>query len=931
MVNQPTAGVTTSWNINAGSAVVNGGISIGGTNTTSSRVAQIAVTTGSLTVMGSVTYASNANSVTEVISVTTGTITFNNALALSSGTLSVTGAGTINVNGGITYGGVNNPIFSTASGSNVNVEGDLSAGTTALTFNAGSNVIFTNVTTITPSSAITFGNVLIRPGVVVQLAGPIIVNGNFTMQLNSTFNPNSFDVILNGNLTMYGTFIPSTSTVTFHGSGSQTISGLPVPIFNNITIDNSSMNGITLAVDVNVNGTLTLTNGPFSIGAYTLTLNGAINRVNGGLVGGGSSNIVIGGVGSGTILPAVQVNSLIIDRVGGISLAGNVIVNGTLTLTSGTLSIGSNTLTINGAITGPDGSIVGGNLSNIMVGGTGLSTALPEVTLNNLTINRSAGVSLSGDLTINGILAFISGNITTGASKVWIGPSGSVTRVSGHVAGNLQKHIATGVNVSRRFEIGDADNYTPVEIIFTDVSSPGNLISSTTAGDHPDISNSGINPSRSVNRYWTISNDSVIFDQYSAKFNFVAGEIDPGAYTSNFVVERYTSPGWFETNLGTRTATSILTTGITSFGDFAIGEGKSHIITASAGTGGTITPSGNVGISYASNQKFLITPNFGYHVSDLLVDGIHQDSTTSFTFIKVMADHTIDVSFALNVYTITATAGVGGTINPSGEIHITHGADTTFTVATNIGYVFTDLLVDNISVGGQTSYKFSNVTYNHTINARFNRIPTAPLLLSPADGDTIVLYTIPHPVVFSWQTSSDADTADTLNYSINIKGPGLDVTVFGVVDTVVSLDIMPQLQISSTYEWSVNVTDGYSTVISADTFRFRTSTTISGVYDYTNDLPHEYALRQNYPNPFNPTTMIEYQLPMDSKVSLSVYDVLGRVVETLFDGVQQAGYQSLQWNAGGIASGIYFYRLKAIDAADPGHTYTNIKRMMLLK
>ncbi|MEK7668889.1 MAG: hypothetical protein AAB409_09590, partial [Gemmatimonadota bacterium] len=234
-LNQPTAGVTTSWNINAGSGVVNGDVAIGGTDLTSSRVSQIAVTTGSFTVMGSVTYASNASAATRVISVTTGTITLNNVLTLSSGTLSVTGAGTINFNGGLAFGGMNAPVLSTASGSNLNVGGNLTALTTALTLNAGSNVTLTDASTITPTAGMTFGNVQINPGVSILLGGSITVNGNFTLQLNSTFNHQSFSITLKGNLTTNGTFLPSTGTLKFIGSSSQTISGLTVPIFNNLT------------------------------------------------------------------------------------------------------------------------------------------------------------------------------------------------------------------------------------------------------------------------------------------------------------------------------------------------------------------------------------------------------------------------------------------------------------------------------------------------------------------------------------------------------------------------------------------------------------------------------------------------------------------------------------------------------------------------
>ena len=76
-------------------------------------------------------------------------------------------------------------------------------------------------------------------------------------------------------------------------------------------------------------------------------------------------------------------------------------------------------------------------------------------------------------------------------------------------------------------------------------------------------------------------------------------------------------------------------------------------------------------------------------------------------------------------------------------------------------------------------------------------------------------------------------------------------------------------------------------------------------------LPQRFVLQQNYPNPFNPSTTIAYQLPSRTHVTLRVFDVLGREVETLVNDMQEPGYKSLRFNATGLASGVYFYRLQA--------------------
>jgi flagellar hook assembly protein FlgD len=77
-------------------------------------------------------------------------------------------------------------------------------------------------------------------------------------------------------------------------------------------------------------------------------------------------------------------------------------------------------------------------------------------------------------------------------------------------------------------------------------------------------------------------------------------------------------------------------------------------------------------------------------------------------------------------------------------------------------------------------------------------------------------------------------------------------------------------------------------------------------------IPDEVKLRPNYPNPFRRTTTIEYSLPSAQDVRLVVYDVLGRRVETIVDGRQEAGFHTLQWDGGrSLASGMYFARLVA--------------------
>jgi hypothetical protein len=90
------------------------------------------------------------------------------------------------------------------------------------------------------------------------------------------------------------------------------------------------------------------------------------------------------------------------------------------------------------------------------------------------------------------------------------------------------------------------------------------------------------------------------------------------------------------------------------------------------------------------------------------------------------------------------------------------------------------------------------------------------------------------------------------------------------------------------------------------------------------DTPTEYLVEQNYPNPFNPSTEIRYQIPENGHVKLEIFDILGNLVTTLVDQEMNAGYHSYNWNAIGISSGVYIYRITS-------GKFIATKKLMLMK
>ncbi|MCX6162106.1 MAG: T9SS type A sorting domain-containing protein [Ignavibacteriae bacterium] len=108
------------------------------------------------------------------------------------------------------------------------------------------------------------------------------------------------------------------------------------------------------------------------------------------------------------------------------------------------------------------------------------------------------------------------------------------------------------------------------------------------------------------------------------------------------------------------------------------------------------------------------------------------------------------------------------------------------------------------------------------------------------------------------------------------------------------------------------------------TFKARFGDLVIAVQQIGSETPESFMLKQNYPNPFNPVTNITYALPKSSRVTLAVYDVLGNLVETLFEGNQNTGIYITQFDGSMLASGIYFYKLET-------ESFRDVKRMILVK
>jgi hypothetical protein len=192
-------------------------------------------------------------------------------------------------------------------------------------------------------------------------------------------------------------------------------------------------------------------------------------------------------------------------------------------------------------------------------------------------------------------------------------------------------------------------------------------------------------------------------------------------------------------------------------------------------------------------------------------------------------------------------------------------------------------------------------------------IPASPLLVGPPKGAT----NVPSSFVSRWRKSPGARSyhlqlADNITFQYPILN---DSTITDTLRQVGPLSNETQyycrVRAKGTSSWS-------SFCISAN-FLTNASTFVTDV-----PKPKAIALDQNYPNPFNPATIISFDLPSSSFVTLKVFDLLGREVTSLVSEQLSAGYHSRQWNGAAMPSGVYFYRLQV-------GSFTDTRKLLLLK
>jgi VCBS repeat-containing protein len=161
-------------------------------------------------------------------------------------------------------------------------------------------------------------------------------------------------------------------------------------------------------------------------------------------------------------------------------------------------------------------------------------------------------------------------------------------------------------------------------------------------------------------------------------------------------------------------------------------------LTATANLNGSITPSGQMQVNKGHDQTFVILPNDGYTIADVIVDQVSQGPVDRFTFWDIQTDHDISASFMMRPrHTIVATADEGGIITPSGTLAFLEGDYPEFIIIPSTEYKITDVQVNETSIGPVTNYIFPDLQADAAIHVLFEILPKYTIQATSNTGGTI--------------------------------------------------------------------------------------------------------------------------------------------------------------------------------------------------
>jgi hypothetical protein len=563
---------------------LNGDLNNGGT---------VSGTTGGVIIAGTASQSIGSFTTTGIVSMTktAGTATFTGGV--SGGGLTINGiGGTLDLGPGLvhTFTGAWTRTNGTLLGntSTLNIGG--SASGTGGTFTAGTGTVNYNAAGAQTIAGVTYNNLTLNGSGIKTLGAATVTNGSLMVGSGVTLSMSTYLLTLNGDLNNGGTVSGTTGGVTIAGTASQSIGSFTTTGIVSMTKTAGtatftgsvnggaftlSGNGGTLNLDAGTTGlthtftgTFTRTNGILNCSLSTLNLNGTTSGA-GGTFNAGAGTVTYGGTAVQTI---TNVNYYNLGFSG--TRTGNITINGAVGI-AGTLTNAASFSSGNFVLTG----------STFTFNGTAAQTviSLNSVTYPTLTVNNPNGVTLGSNITVTSALTLTSGIITTGSNTLiaYTGTTNAtVTRTSGYVYGKLQKYVATG-SPTITFEVGtaNANDYTPAKIVFSSVTTAGNLTVTSTSGEEPHYSNWPISQTAYVNVYWTLTNSTIAGGSYTVDLTWLNTDLMGGAVYSSLNGAQYISswgskltPSIRNTNDTTLNGSGSGFTTSLGFGNFVLGN-----------------------------------------------------------------------------------------------------------------------------------------------------------------------------------------------------------------------------------------------------------------------------------------------------------------------------------------------------------------------
>ncbi len=241
----------------------------------------------------------------------------------------------------------------------------------------------------------------------------------------------------------------------------------------------------------------------------------------------------------------------------------------------------------------------------------------------------------------------------------------------------------------------------------------------------------------------------------------------------------------------------------------------------------------------------------------------------------------------------------------SGNSFFTHDGGATWTVLNNPSSNYAYHVIDTVTVFAA----FGNGLYKLD----------SPWFI-PVELTSFTVKSVNGKAVLNWRTATETNNQ------------GFDVEMSSDNNSFKKIGFVPGFGTSSeshSYTYTADIQNSAKTYYRLKQVDFDGASEYSNVVEVSSPLPASYSISQNYPNPFNPTTKINFNVPADARVKITVYNALGQKISDLTNRQYSAGRYDVNFAAGNLSSGLYFYVIEA--KGNDGSSFVSTKKMMLMK